>query len=404
MKGSIRTSLLFLKNGATIVGLITAVLFQVFFNIIWLSGYDRVNERMTELAVTIVNEDGVAAEPVAESLAAGLDFEIIPSESMEEARQLLTDREVYMIIEIPSGFMQQTGDLSKTVAVNYVMNESNVATVKSVMQNVAAQVTATLNHEVQQNSIRGVLNQSGMPAGQADGLALGLSSRVEAEVERLNPVDNFAFSMVPMLIVTATFTGAMLLGMNLQKVSGELSGRAGKWERFWARNIVNLGAAFIVSLVGSGMMHIMGVSSADGWFMLWLFQLLITISFLFMAQLSLLLLGNAGAWLNSALLPLLMLSSGSTIPRDVMPEFYQFIGHYLPATYAVEGMMNLVLGGNGIGRDAMLLVVIGGVTLTLGALCTWIRRSGPARSEPRRENQPVAVPVALKATVSSSDH
>lgn len=152
------------------------------------------------------------------------------------------------------------------------------------------------------------------------------------------------------------------------------------------------------------MMHIMGVSSAASWFMLWLFQLLVTISFILMAQLSLLLLGNAGAWLNSALLPLLMLSSGSTIPRDVMPDFYQVIGHYLPATYAVEGMMNLVLGGNGIGRDAMLLAVIGGVTLTLGALCIWIRRSGPVRSEARREDQPAAVPVALKATVSSSDH
>ncbi|WP_017690962.1 ABC transporter permease [Paenibacillus sp. PAMC 26794] len=404
MKGIFQTSLLFLKNGATIVGLITAVLFQVFFNIIWLSGYDQVNERMTELAVTIVNEDGAAAEPLAASLAAGLNFEIKPSESMQEARQMLTDREVYMIIEIPSGFMQQAEDLSKPMTVKYVMNESNVATVKSVMQNVAAQVTATLNREVQENGIRGVLNQSGMTADQSDSLALGLSSRVEAEVERLNPVDNFAFSMVPMLIVTATFTGAMLLGMNLQKVSGELSSRAGKWERFWARNIVNVGAAFIVSLVGSGMMHIMGVSSAAGWFMLWLFQLLVTISFILMAQLSLLLLGNAGAWLNSALLPLLMLSSGSTIPRDVMPEFYQVIGHYLPATYAVEGMMNLVLGGNGIGRDVMLLSVIGGVTLTLGALCTWIRRSGPVRSEARREDQTAAVPVALKATVSSSDH
>ncbi|CAM4391480.1 YhgE/Pip domain-containing protein [Paenibacillus xylanexedens] len=404
MKEIFQTSLLFLKNGATIVGLITAVLFQVFFNIIWLRGYDQVNERMTELAVTIVNEDGAAAEPLAASLAAGLNFEIKPSESMQEARQMLTDREVYMIIEIPSGFMQQAEDLSKPMTVKYVMNESNVATVKSVMQNVAAQVTATLNREVQENGIRGVLNQSGMTADQSDSLALGLSSRVEAEVERLNPVDNFAFSMVPMLIVTATFTGAMLLGMNLQKVSGELSSRAGKWARFWARNIVNVGAACIVSLVGSGMMYVMGVSSADGWFMLWLFQLLITISFLFMAQLSLLLLGNAGAWLNSALLPLLMLSSGSTIPRDVMPEFYQVIGHYLPATYAVEGMMNLVLGGNGIGRDAMLLAVIGGVTLTLGALCTWIRRSGPVRSEARKEDQTAAVPVALKATVSSSEH
>ncbi|WKL04855.1 ABC transporter permease [Paenibacillus amylolyticus] len=274
MKGIFQTSLLFLKNGATIVGLITAVLFQVFFNIIWLSGYDQVNERMTELAVTIVNEDGVAAEPVAESLAAGLNFEIKPSESMQEARQMLTDRDVYMIIEIPSGFMQQAEDLSKPIAVKYVMNESNVATVKSVMQNVAAQVTATLNREVQENGIRGVLNQSGMTADQSDALAVGLSSRVEAEVERLNPIDNFAFSMVPMLIVTATFTGAMLLGMNLQKVSGELSGRAGKWERFWARNIVNLGAAFIVSarwigddacyggIVSRRLVHVMAVPVA----------------------------------------------------------------------------------------------------------------------------------------------
>jgi YhgE/Pip-like protein len=403
MKSVLQTSLLFMKNGATIVGLITAVLFQVFFNTIWLSGYDQVNARMTELAVTIVNEDGAAAEPVAKSLAAGLSFVIKPSASIEEARQLLTDRDVYMIIEIPSGFMQQAGDLSQPVKVKYVMNESNVATVKSVMQNVSAQVTATLNREVQQNGIRGVLDQSGMAADQANALALGLSSRVEAEVERLNPVQNFAFSMVPMLIVTATFTGAMLLGMNLQKVSGELSSKAGKWERFWARNIINLGAAFIVSLVGAGMMHVMGVSAADGWWMLWLFQLLITLSFLFVAQLSLLLLGNAGAWLNSALLPLLMLSSGATIPRDVMSDFYQQIGHYLPATYAVEGMMNLVLGGSGISHDVLLLVVIGAATLVLGALCTWIKRSGPAQSGIPLESK-AAAPAALAGKLTSPDH
>ncbi|MGX1831181.1 hypothetical protein ACWIE6_23350 [Paenibacillus taichungensis] len=46
MKSVFQTSLLFLKNGATVVGLITAVLFQVFFNTIWLSGYDQVNARM----------------------------------------------------------------------------------------------------------------------------------------------------------------------------------------------------------------------------------------------------------------------------------------------------------------------------------------------------------------------
>ncbi|WKL04856.1 hypothetical protein Q0F98_19610 [Paenibacillus amylolyticus] len=87
-----------------------------------------------------------------------------------------------------------------------------------------------------------------------------------------------------------------------------------------------------------------------------------------------------------------------------MSEFYQGIGQYLPATYAVEGMTNLVLGGNGIGRDVFFLAAIGVTTLTLGALSIWIRRSGPAISESHREKQIATVPSSLEASVSSSDH
>jgi len=41
-----------------------------------------------------------------------------------------------------------------------------------------------------------------------------------------------------------------------------------------------------------------------------------------------------------------------------MSKFYLQLSHYLPGTYAVEGIMNLVLGGPGIEDDVLALVSI----------------------------------------------
>lgn len=65
--------------------------------------------------------------------------------------------------------------------------------------------------------------------------------------------------------------------------------------------------------------------------------------------------------------------------------------------------MNLVLGGDGISHDVLLLVMIGAATLILGALCTWIKRSGPAQSGIPLESKSSATPVALTGNLPSPD-
>lgn len=46
------------KKPPVIVGIATALMFQVIFSVIWMTAYSGVNDRTKELTVAIVNEDG----------------------------------------------------------------------------------------------------------------------------------------------------------------------------------------------------------------------------------------------------------------------------------------------------------------------------------------------------------
>lgn len=87
------------------------------------------------------------------------------------------------------------------------------------------------------------------------------------------------------------------------------------------------------------------------------------ITFMFVAQVPFLVIGDTGAWLNIALLSLQLVSSGALIPRELMSSAYVWLGTILPATYAVEGIMNDVLGG--VSSTSILLSLL---WITLGAI------------------------------------
>jgi hypothetical protein len=53
------------------------------------------------------------------------------------------------------------------------------------------------------------------------------------------------------------------------------------------------------------------------------------------------------------------------IPRDVLPTFYQQLGDYLPATYGVEGIMNMYMGGPSSMQDVTVLFSIALMALLL---------------------------------------
>ncbi|MDH6373821.1 hypothetical protein CA600_26475 [Paenibacillus sp. VTT E-133280] len=382
---SLQLIMRFLKQPATIIGIITALLFQVFFSLIWITGYDHVTDRVDRLPIAIVNEDGANAQPIAEGIAGSLQFVTKQDFTLKEAQKELENRKIRMIINIPQGFTGQISNPSTKAELRYLVNESNPQMVSNVMQTVALKVTAAMNTQSSDAALNQTLEAMKLPKAQAEVIKSAASSRISANVQIINPTTNFAQTMVPLMIVTASFTGAMLLAMNLQKSSSNLSGQFGKWDRLAARFVIMGGTAIITSLVGTMMVNSLGIHSSRGFLLMWLFEFTVILSCMILAQFSLLLLGDAGAWLNIALLSIQMLASGATIPRDVLSPFYSWIGPFSPAYYAVNGMLDLVIGGNGIWKDMFYLLCIGAAIAGLSIILTFIRKE----TQLSREQEPV---------------
>ncbi|MEK5278690.1 MULTISPECIES: YhgE/Pip domain-containing protein [Paenibacillus] len=377
----------FLKQPATIIGIITALLFQVFFSLIWITGYDHVTDRVDQLPIAIVNEDGTNAQPIVDGIAGSLQFVTRQDLQLENAKEALEHREIRMIINIPQGFTGQISNPSAKTELHYFLNESNPQMVSNVMQTVAFKVTAAMNTQSSSSALSHTLDAMNLPQAQAEIIKSAASSRISANVEIINPTTNFAQTMVPLMIVTASFTGAMLLAMNLHKASSNLSGQFSKWNRFAARFVIMGGTAVLISLVGTIMVNSLGIHSNRGFLLMWLFEFTVILSCMILAQFSLLLLGDAGGWLNIALLSMQMLASGATIPRDVLSPFYNWIGPFSPAYYAVNGMLDLVIGGNGVWKDMFYLLCIGATIAVLSVLVTFLRKE----TRISREQEPVPV-------------
>ncbi|MFC4100875.1 YhgE/Pip domain-containing protein [Paenibacillus xanthanilyticus] len=376
----------FLSKPTTKVGIITALMFQVIFALIWMTGYSGVSdpERLKQLNVGIVALDTAMGPQIAEQLKQSLPVTTLTVATEEEAARMLNDRELQMVVTIPADFSKAASSQEGTAAIRYYINESNPQMIKSVMNSMAAQITSTVNKVAVTQGVQAVLTGAQFPAEQAAGAASALSERVTSDIQYSNVVDGMNNQMVPMMLVLASYVGSMLLGMNLQQSSMMLAGSFGRWQRFAARCIINVAAAVIVSLVGSSLVLALGGQSSHGFLAMWGFQALFVLTFMFLAQLFLLLFGMGGMLFNIIMLSIQLVSSGAMMPRELLPDFYHAISVVFPATYAVEGLMDLLFGGPGAGGAVLGLIVIAAASLLLGAGAVALRKGHAPQLAPAK--------------------
>ncbi|WP_286163748.1 ABC transporter permease [Bacillus sp. AFS088145] len=356
-----------LKTPSVIIGLITAIIFQVLFSIIWLTGYDHVTDRTDQFKIIIVNDDSKMGAQIAKNLEENLKFKITHSSVLKSAKEKLDDRKVQMVIYIPEDFTTTLQNNEKMAKIIYSLNESNPSMVKSVMQTVEDKVTSTINNESVKSGLKVTFEQMHVPSNQTIGLSQGLSERVRPVVDDINKVSNFSRLMVPMMLVMASFTGSMLFIMEMNKAVKAYKNLYNRWQRFGARVLLIVTATILISTFGSIMVYVMGVHSPQGFITMWFFQIIYVLTFLFLAQVPFFIVGDAGGWVNIAMLSFQLLSSGATIPRELLSYFYQTVSNFLPATYAVEGIMNLVTGGPSISHEIIMLcrILMGIIVITL---------------------------------------
>ncbi|ANY67540.1 ABC transporter [Paenibacillus sp. BIHB 4019] len=367
MKNTIQA---FMKRPTTIVGIITALMFQIVFSVIWMTGYNGVTDRIDKLHIAVVNEDQQFGTQIAGSLVSSLPFQMSQPSSLEDAKQQLNARELQMIIYFPADFTQKAMAADGKADIGYIINESNPALIKSIMSGVAAEVTKEANVQAIEQGIAGTLGKAGVPTEQAAIAGQSLAERITANIESTNQVKGMNNQMVPMMMVLASYVGAMIMGMNLEQSSMMVSAGAGRWKRFAARSIITAGSAVFVSLIGSSLLAAFNGQMEQGFLKLWLFQLMFVLAFMFVSQMFLYVFGMAGMLFNIIALSAQLVSSGAIVPRELLPDFYVKLGEALPATYAVEGLMNVLFGGTGIGSEvaALAIIAIVGFVISMAAV------------------------------------
>ncbi|MDP7979811.1 YhgE/Pip domain-containing protein [Bacillus sp. WLY-B-L8] len=355
----------FFKIPGTYVGIVVALAFQLIFFCVWLTAYDGVYERANEMRIAIVNQDANMGSKIAQGLQNNLPFQVKNEKSMEKAKEEM-DKHVYdMIIEIPASFSKDISEKRKA-DLNFHINQASAMMAKQMMEGAAKQVRDNVNKEVssyKQQAAAGKLQA--MEPGSAEAIKGLTEDSVGFAIHKVNDAKGFSINMVPLMIVLASFVGAMIMSMELYKASQLVERGLGN---FFSRQLINMVVAVILATITVILMKFFHIQIQESIFTVWLFQTIVFFAFLSLTQMFLNLFGNAGMLFNILSLSLQLVSAGVMVPHVMLSHTYQTIGTLLPATYAADGYYTIIFGGESLTKNIMYLCMIIVVTQIIAVI------------------------------------
>ena len=355
----------FFKIPGTYVGIVVALAFQLIFFCVWLTAYDGVYERANEMRIAIVNQDANMGSKIAQGLQNNLPFQVKKEQSIERAKEEMDKHAYDMIIEIPPSFSKDISEKGKA-NLKFHINQANAMMAKQMMEGAAKQVRDNVNKEVsgyKQQAVAGKLQV--MDQGSAAAIKGLTEDSVEFAIYKVNDAKGFSINMVPLMIVLASFVGAMIMSMELSKASQIVERGLGN---FFSRQLINVVVAVVLAIITVILMKFFHIQMQKPIFTVWLFQTIVFFAFLSLTQMFLNLFGNAGMLFNILSLSLQLVSAGVMVPHVMLSHTYQTIGTLLPATYAADGYYTIIFGGESLTKNIMYLCMIIVVTQIIAVI------------------------------------
>lgn len=378
----------FFKLKETYIGIAIALAFQLIFFTVWLTAYDGVYDRVDQLTIAVVNEDSNFGKEIAQSLITKNQFKTVEVNDLQTAQTKMNDKDWNMVLHIPKHF---TSELQKSGQANltYYIDQAHPALSKQVMETAANTITLTVNKQAfaagmkQLNALPDAAAAQSPKPDETKMIAGTLVKEVQEhlkqepitqKIEKSNQTEGFAATMIPLLVVLASFVGAMIMSQQIQLAAMQLRGRLNKWAVFAGRVLINLGVAVSLSLITLVLTKIFDIDLHGGLMQGWLFQSLLFFTFLSLSQMFVMIFGNGGMLFNIIAMATQLVSSGAIVPRELLSDFYEKTGNLLPATYGVNGYFSMVFGGGHIGSDAKTLAIIAVVLFAISAVAVLLRR------------------------------
>lgn len=197
--------------------------------------------------------------------------------------------------------------------------------------------------------------------GQGEKIASTIAAPVQLNEHTENAVQGFGEGFAPFFIALASFVGALITWLILRPLprrplASNVSGLRSVLAGFGPAALIGVGQVVIMMLV---LVYAVGMQPVH-WASMAGFMLLVTLAFLALQQMFIALLGTAAGRVVSLVLLMLQLSSsGGTYPVETTPGFFQALHPFMPASYVVTGLRQLIGGGIDARFWGALIVMLG---------------------------------------------
>lgn len=198
-----------------------------------------------------------------------------------------------------------------------------------------------------------------------------IGNPLEVRNDALSSAGTYGAGLAPFFLSLATWIGAYVLFLLVRPLSTRAlaAGRSGLatalggWATPAAIGVVQVAAMFAVTKFALDIQPSYGLFTA-------LFLVLVSGTFVAVLQALNVWLGAAGQFLGLVLMLVQLVTAGGTFPWQTIPQPLKAMHQFMPMTYAVEGLRQLLYGGNlaTVTRDVTVLLGVLVVALALTTL------------------------------------
>lgn len=209
-----------------------------------------------------------------------------------------------------------------------------------------------------------------------------VANPVKLDNSSVNPVPNYGTGFAPYFIPLSLWIGAIMMffvvPMKVSKEEEEASRVSKVVGKFITFSIVGILQALLVSFIVLGFLGLKPVSTI-GFIGTNIFLSLV---FVAIVQCLILLLGDAGRLISIVFLILQLTGCGGTFPLEVVPKFFRVINPFMPFTYAVEALRE-VISATSINSMVMLkdFGILALIMVVFLIICVIFRDKGEKLSE-----------------------
>lgn len=220
--------------------------------------------------------------------------------------------------------------------------------------------------------ITGAINDADAQMKSTDGLASYAKEPVTIDKSALNPVPNYGTAFAPYFISLSLWVGALMMFFGIfldpsKRMKRLARGSGSPLLRVLVFFCIGLAQSLLLAVVAQFGLHLT-INHVAGFY---LAIILGSIVFTAIVQFLLVHLADVGKFLAILFLILQLTSCGGTFPMETVPQFFNVLYKFMPMTYTVELLKEVVSGSDMAyaWHNALILigifVVFGGATVAL---------------------------------------